>query len=75
MYESLVIKIYVVLYLMVEFDLFWVMFWNFIWVVIIFMYNLNFDKLILYISNKYNKLILFLFIIFLNKSKFYVIVK
>lgn len=60
------IKIYVVLYLMVEFDLFWVMFWNFIWVIIIFMYNLNFDKLILYISNKYNKLIFFLFIIFLK---------
>lgn len=75
LYESLVIKTYVVLHLMAEFDLSRVTFRNSIWVVTISTYNLNSDKSILYISNKHNKLIFFLSIIFLNKIKFHVTVK
>lgn len=44
-------------------------------VVTISTYNLNSDKSILYISNKHNKLIFFLSIIFFNKSKFHVTIK
>lgn len=75
LYESLVIKTYVVLHLMAEFDLSRVTFRNSIWVVTISTYNLNSDKSILYISNKHNKLIFFLSIIFFNKSKFHVTIK
>lgn len=64
-----------ILHLMAEFDLSRVTFRNSIWVVTISTYNLNSDKSILYISNKHNKLIFFLSIIFFNKSKFHVTIK